>query len=72
MSKIYKYITVDGDMLDEICYRYYGFTNGSVEKVLEQNPGLIDKGFVYDAGEEIELPDLTGEDKESKEVSFWD
>lgn len=31
------YNTKDGDVLDDICYRFYGHLDGTVEKVLEAN-----------------------------------
>lgn len=34
------YTAVAGDRLDLVCYRYYGHLIGSVERVLEANPGL--------------------------------
>ncbi|WP_017127927.1 tail protein X, partial [Pseudomonas gingeri] len=35
--------TSDGDLLDTLCYRYYGHLNGSMEAVLEANQGLADE-----------------------------
>lgn len=51
-----KYLTRDGDRLDDIVYTYYGSTDPLV-KVLKANPGLADRGPVYPTGVEIELPD---------------
>ena len=34
------YNTKDGDVLDDICYRFYGHLDGTVEKVLEANDFL--------------------------------
>lgn len=52
------YRTKDGDMLDWICWEYYGIQSGAVESVLEANPGLGDKGTVFAEGVEIILPKL--------------
>ncbi|MCW7553640.1 tail protein X [Endozoicomonas gorgoniicola] len=53
-----KYTTVDGDMLDAICFRHYGNLNGTVERVLNANPGLCEQPAVLPAGLVIELPVL--------------
>ena len=50
------YRTQAGDMLDEICWLYYGRTRGTVETVLEANPGLADYGPVLPAGVLVTLP----------------
>ncbi len=66
------YRTKDGDMLDRICWEYYGRESGAVETVLEANPGLGDKGPVFDAGQEITLPTLEPNTIESTSVRLWD
>lgn len=53
-----RYTTVDGDVLDLICWRYYGRTSGALEAVLGANRGLAARGAVYPAGVVIELPAL--------------
>jgi len=50
------YVTRAGDVLDNICYKHYGSTSGVVEKVLEANRGLADKGPIFDTGIQIILP----------------
>ncbi|WP_373369248.1 tail protein X, partial [Corynebacterium parakroppenstedtii] len=40
-----KYITKTGDMLDDICYQYYG-TESVTFKVLEANRDLADLGEI--------------------------
>lgn len=61
----------DGDMLDSICFAYYGKSSGVVEQVLEANPQLADLGPVFSAGQEIILPDLPA-DPAVQSVSLWD
>lgn len=64
------YITKDGDVLDAICWKYYGSTSGTVEKVLEANRHLAELGSIFAAGVKIILPDLTlGTETES--VKLW-
>lgn len=54
-----KYVTREGDMLDDICRKIYGKQEaGQVEAVLEANPGLAGRGFIYPSGLLIVLPDL--------------
>ena len=64
------YVTKDGDVLDAICWKYYGSTTGVVEKVLEANRHLAELGSIFAAGVKIILPDLTlGTEAES--VKLW-
>ncbi|MDU8428322.1 tail protein X [Pseudomonas syringae pv. actinidifoliorum] len=50
--------TSDGDILDTVCFNYYGHLKGSVEAVLDANQGLADVVQPYRAGLVITLPDL--------------
>ena len=54
------YTTSDGDVLDDICFRYYGegYNVSPIPFVLNANPGLADLGDIYPAGVLIMLPDL--------------
>ena len=72
MSRNFIYKTVDGDILDEICYRYYEFTSGSVEAVLEANPHILYMGSVFSEGVEIVFPDIPRKEKKRKGVKLWD
>lgn len=53
-----RYITRDGDMLDEIVWRYYGARDGALEAVLDANPALAREDAVLKAGLVITLPPL--------------
>ncbi len=64
------YITKDGDVLDLICWKYYGSTSGTVEKVLEANRHLANLDAVFAAGIKIILPDLT-KTEEEKSIKLW-
>ena len=64
------YVTKDGDVLDAICWKYYGNTSGTVEKVLEANRHLAELGSIFAAGVKIILPDLTPEE-ETESVKLW-
>ncbi|MEQ9132642.1 MAG: tail protein X [Salinisphaeraceae bacterium] len=54
MSQTYR--TKAGDMVDEICWLHYGRSRGTMEIVLEANPGLAAYGPVLPAGVVITLP----------------
>ncbi len=64
------YVTKDGDVLDAICWKYYGSTSGTVEKVLQANRHLAELGSIFAAGVKIILPDLTQEE-ETESVKLW-
>jgi phage tail protein X len=64
------YVTKDGDVLDAICWKYYGSTSGTVEKVLEANRHLAELGSIFAAGVKIILPDLSQEE-ETESVKLW-
>jgi phage tail protein X len=64
------YVTKDGDVLDAICWKYYGSTTGVVEKVLEANRHLAELGAIFSAGVKIILPDLTQEE-ETESIKLW-
>jgi phage tail protein X len=61
------YFTKSGDMLDDICHRFYGSTlGGQVEAVLEQNRPLdLGQYVTLPAGLTIELPEVSQETKET-------
>ncbi|WP_310606948.1 tail protein X [Buttiauxella brennerae] len=64
------YITRDGDILDDICWRFYGNADNII-LVLNANPGLSESGNYYTAGVKIELPAI--ENKPTiYTVSLWD
>lgn len=61
--------TADGDILDVICQRHYGHLLGTVEAVLEANPGLASLAQPYRAGLQILLPDLPAAKAET--IRLW-
>lgn len=66
------YRTIDGDVIDAVCRRYYGREAGAVEAVLEANPGLAELGPVLPAGTLVELPDLPTPLETIETVKLWD
>lgn len=50
--------TSDGDLLDTICHGYYGHLTGTVETVLDANPGLAEEPQPFRAGLLITLPEV--------------
>lgn len=65
------YITRQGDVLDAICRNYYGSSTKTLEQVLEANPGLAEKGPVYQAGITILLPALA-KPAQQQTIALWD
>lgn len=66
------YSTIDGDVLDDICLKYYGQTSDVVERVLDVNPLLAELGPVYSAGVKISLPDFPRLKVKKENVRLWD
>lgn len=62
--------TSSGDLLDTICYQFYGHLNGSVEAVLDANQGLGDEPQPFRAGVLIVLPELPA--AVDAQVLLWD
>jgi phage tail protein X len=53
------HVTQDDDMLDDICWRFYGRQAGAIEEVLDANQGLAARGTLYPAGQEVHLIDIS-------------
>ena len=62
--------TSDGDVLDRLCHQYYGNLLGTVEAVLEANPGLATRAQPFVSGVVILLPDLAP--ARSDVINLWD
>lgn len=69
MSQIY--VTRQFDMLDDICWRYYGRTQQTVEAVMLVNPNLADLMPILPEGMTILLPDLPAPST-SETVRIWE
>ncbi|MFM0598146.1 tail protein X [Paraburkholderia dilworthii] len=61
--------TSEGDVLDAICYAFYGSLAGVVEAVYEANPGLAAHPQPFAAGIIVTLPDLDVQRDEP--VQLW-
>ncbi len=64
------YQTKDGDTIDAICNRHYGYTAGSVEKVLTDNRHLAGYDAVLPAGVKITLP-VIEPPKNTQKIKLW-
>ena len=65
----YIYTTIEGQMIDEIVYKYYGSLNGTLERVLLANPQLAKESITLPAGVKIYLPQI---EKEAKRINkLW-
>ena len=65
------YVTADGDVLDEICWRRYGREDG-VPTVLAANPRLADAGPVLPAGVLLVLPELPASPRALPAERLWE
>ena len=68
MAKICR--TSDGDVLDTLCYQFYGHLNGTVEAVLAANRLLPDEPQPLREGLLITFPDIVADVGE--QVQLWD
>lgn len=67
-----RYVTVGGEVLDRICYDFYGVESKLVE-VLEANPGLAEITQPFAAGIAIELPNEVANTQLATEaVRLWE
>ena len=66
-----RYITKEGERIDQICGVFYGQQAGIVEQVIIANPGLADKMPLLPAQLQIMLPDLE-KDNGVKRIRLWD
>jgi phage tail protein X len=64
------YTSVDGDIVDLICYRHYGRTSGVVELVLELNRHLENYEAVLPQGVRILLP-IIDDPKTKQKTKLW-
>jgi phage tail protein X len=53
------YTTQEGDILDDICERHYGFHAGTVEAVFVANQNLSALPPILPAGIVIQLPEIS-------------
>ncbi len=68
----YKYTTKQGDTVDYIAWQAYGSLAGHVvERLLDANRGLADRGPILPAGLKITLPDAPEPEQENG-VRLWD
>jgi phage tail protein X len=65
------YFTKDGDVVDWICWKHYGFTSGAVENVLQVNTFLAEYDDFLPAGLFVNLPEIEKSNSAQK-VKLWD
>lgn len=59
-----------GDTLDLICHRHYGYTAGVTEAVMEANPDLCELGPALPIGTRVILPSINPAPKKPA-VQLW-
>lgn len=62
--------TQQGDTVDLICLRYFGFTGGVTEQVMNVNPHLVEYDLVLPAGVDIQLPNVP-ERIQNQVIQLW-
>lgn len=67
-----EYQTQAGEVLDQICFRYYGRTQRYTEAVREANPQLSEHSVILPAGVTIVLPALDALAIEEQTIRLWD
>lgn len=63
---------IQGDTVDQLCWRHLQATSGVVEATFELNPGIAKHGPVLPVGTKVKLPSLTVQVRSQKEVRLWD
>ena len=66
-----EYVTRAGDMLDQICFRYYGESRDYTEAVRAANPDLAHFGPVLPNGVVIGLPDFPELANQQTTIRLW-
>ncbi|MCV6588928.1 MAG: tail protein X [Marinobacterium sp.] len=65
--------TQQGDTIDAVCWRYYGYTAGITEAVLQANPQLDSSEPILPHGTLLTLPpEETATATEANLVQLWD
>ncbi|SUW63305.1 Phage Tail Protein X [Buttiauxella agrestis] len=67
-----QYTTKNGEKLDVICFKKYGFVNNAVEQALYEPANYdLTTSEVFSAGTEIDLPVIKPDEKK-QEYSLWE
>lgn len=68
-----EYTTIDGDVVDHLCWLHYGRETETTELVLAANPGLAARGAVLAAGVVIRLPQIVARPETRRDsISLFD
>ncbi|MBP8813198.1 MAG: tail protein X [Laribacter sp.] len=65
-------IASQGDTVDLICLRHYGYTAGVTEAVYAANAGLADLGPILPLGTTVTLPAAPGPAPAIRMIQLWD
>ncbi len=73
MTHTTQILSIQGDSVDSICWRYYGYSSGVVEQVLQANPHLARFDIILPIGTPIGLPNIDATPSKQKvSVQLWD
>lgn len=59
------------DNVDLICWRFYGYSAGVVERVLAANPELAECGVEIPYGTKVFLPEISSPQQVVETVQLW-
>ncbi|MGO2507151.1 MAG: tail protein X [Psychrobacter alimentarius] len=62
--------TLQGDTVDLICLRYFGFTGGVTEQVMSLNPQLANYDLILPQLIDIKLPDAPKR-QQKQVIQLW-
>lgn len=66
-------VALQGDTVDMIAYRHFGYTAAVTEAILELNPGIAAMGVFVPEGTSVTLPNQTAIDTPTaKLLQLWD
>ena len=66
-----KYRTVDGEILDAICARFYGVGKFDIGIIYDANQGLANHGAIIPKGTIIILPEQAALHQQRAPIRLW-
>lgn len=66
------YVTIDGDMIDDIAYGFYGKHARNTELLIEANPHVLHFGPLLPAGVLVKLPRVSQPISPKPFKQLWD
>ncbi len=64
--------SIQGDTVDQLCWRHLGITSGAVEQTYQANRGIAALGPVLPSGTPVYLPEAKTQPVNKTTVQLWD